>query len=1156
MQNQLMSVHDVARYMGVSSTTVRRWISSGRLPGQKAGGQWRFDIALVREAFGSGTLSSGSQIVPYRHLAQYSDLPEWARQITDPWRDSLSSLLGQLHPDHVVVTDRMGAKVWTLVAPDRYAWGESLWHSTAVRLMPPAELRRLFAHRSLLLFDEMMQHGREMHELRGVLEAIHATVFSFVCVRRRSCVESGRVIEYKARVCEDLDDDAFAARATAVSSLQSLFDPPLDQDHVVVRGMVDPATNQDELLGKMEKWGIAFVVRYPDPDKGHRFLTITLDRPQFFDTTARELALNLAVSWDGPCKIRFYLDPRSGECYCSFIVYPIVEGVGSVWEKTTAMAPQGLQGQFGTDQEYPSSERVDSRQYLRAYEKLCRDLALGMLSDFIVSGAASDIGIHLTNIPDAVMSSQLRATFGPSLGEEMSRNTKQILSSTGKGPGLFPQGRAVKPPTLFITEHQDQGRRKHDPFECRQSLMRLVPQRYLPDETSGNESPPIPYRELFHKLSDYSESTIGQVLDYELDWGTVKPVVKIEELPGDDEGGRVVLSRGFYRGEYGPWFEWTSNMHTNEDKFIKRTLVLAPAVMEMFLQQINKSDMTGTQFAKLFSNLCHDWHPGFGELYLGWKAYKYGPVPIVPRRTTSGEHMLLDRFLMNLGCVIETRESGKGKSGVRTAHKYRPAGEEKVPWRSLYNSMIDPTTKASISGLVRLYGAINNTCKSSVATESGTFPTAMPNQPIVVVASARNERITYRCCWFEVSDWRDKGDLLFPWLETIAANDQPPVDAFLRSYLSEFAAPARLLYEKIEMYRNLPSLRRQIEALRDDGFDFAQVILASMDIEPIIRQDGDQPVGNLVWACAIMRSFSSLMRQVLTSCGLDVDDRSERSRNEEDGRSRNASFYLAELLSACPEMTALEQDLRRCIESAKGGRLTMQMAATLFSAFRLVTNAFEAGHKIPDPRPWSERAREQQEQRDGLLVTFREVQMADPYAIAVADVYNFLRLPIIGEMLGVPYDAALGNLEQWITRVAAEVADRHGDTRFIRLSGDQLIFAGPSADQVFEAIDDLMQTSAVQIGNRERRLVDLALFRSGIAWHDDTLGEGYQGVQPGLTAYTIGDKAGLPPGTIRISRSAYDRLSPRHQEALADTGEESPQGKVYQRDRIPNNAGS
>jgi len=50
----------------------------------------------------------------------------------------------------------------------------------------------------VMLFDELMQHGRAMHELRENLEAVNAEVFSIVCVRRRSHAESGELIEYEA----------------------------------------------------------------------------------------------------------------------------------------------------------------------------------------------------------------------------------------------------------------------------------------------------------------------------------------------------------------------------------------------------------------------------------------------------------------------------------------------------------------------------------------------------------------------------------------------------------------------------------------------------------------------------------------------------------------------------------------------------------------------------------------------------------------------------------------------------------------------------------------------------------------------------------------------------------------------------------------------
>jgi excisionase family DNA binding protein len=44
-----MGIEDLARYLEVDAATVTQWASSGRLPGQRQGDQWRFERAKIEE---------------------------------------------------------------------------------------------------------------------------------------------------------------------------------------------------------------------------------------------------------------------------------------------------------------------------------------------------------------------------------------------------------------------------------------------------------------------------------------------------------------------------------------------------------------------------------------------------------------------------------------------------------------------------------------------------------------------------------------------------------------------------------------------------------------------------------------------------------------------------------------------------------------------------------------------------------------------------------------------------------------------------------------------------------------------------------------------------------------------------------------------------
>jgi hypothetical protein len=173
--------------------------------------------------------------------------------------------------------------------------------------------------------------------------------------------------------------------------------------------------------------------------------------------------------------------------------------------------------------------------------------------------------------------------------------------------------------------------------------------------------------------------------------------------------------------------------------------------------------------------------------------------------------------------------------------------------------------------------------------------------------------------------------------------------------------------------------------------------------------------------------------------------------------------------------------------------------------------------------------------------------MPDPYVLAVADIYNLRHLPGIAEVLGIDYDFALGGLLKWIKTIAKEVEGRHKGVKLAALSGDQVILAGYGADEVMEATVELVRESAARLGSHERRLTELALLRVGMSWHDDTRGKEFKGIQPGLMAYSLGDRSGVPPGTVRITKAVYDNLSSERQQEFAETGETSDQGPVFAR---------
>lgn len=1131
MNKKLITVEEVANIYSVSLSTVRRWIRSEKLTsaGKKAGGQWRFDPELIRRAFDQGLLSGANRAPVYRDQENpFVKLPDWARPIIVRWRNALDSVIEEFHPDHVIVNDRRGASIWRLLLLKQYSWGKNLWHSSAMELMEPAEVRRVFTNQRILLFDEMIQYGRGLRKRRKALEAIGSEVESFACIRRRSYAETGRLVEYQAYVAEDLDEKLFSERATMISQLTNISNPPLDVDHLLLTGKLINDFDALDFLARLSIWGICYVDQYWNPEEGIKFFSITLDKPYFFNTSTADYLRRFYVEWNGPCKIRFYIDPNTREAFCSFIVFPEIEGTSLLWIENQYMNK-------GSRKRTPrlanhSATELNDNFYLRIYQDICMDLAQQLLSDFLSSGAADSIGIAFEATNQIIDIGNLNATFGTYKGTEVAKKSIQIVRNR-KLP--FPTDSSPTP--LLKNTNGVNEFKSRDAFNCRIDLLREVPRKHSAIDYANQENPPISFSELRGRLDQYSFSVIGQVLDYELDWGTLKPV-NWSNIRSDVNGEVAKVGRYLYLGEYEPWFDWESKIHDNDDALIRKSLAIGPKMVEQFNAKMGQDKIRATHLAKLFSNLKHDWRAdAYGPLFFFIEPYKYGPLPKVPRRLPSGGYMEYVDFLVEKDFLKEEKE----KHGTQTWSAYCPADESKVVWRSLYDNMTDGKTKAYIAGLVHLYAAIQKNCMTQrEAVHSRKY--SLLKDPLIVLASARNEKTAYISGWFEVRDWLDKGKDLIAWLKMVAASKRRPSEPFMHTALSNFAEPSALLYEKIEMYRNLPFLRKQIEELMGTGeYSAAHILLESVDSEPKIETHSKYPVKNLEWACGVMRPFSSLTRQILTICGLDTTKHAVK---------KDTSAYLRGLVESCPELQILQCQIEDCIKKADSGVLTDDIVFCLSRTFNVIFEMLSDQSRIPDPRTPYENDRQGYERHYDLITTLQGISLPEPYAIASVDHKNFIGLARLISDYGSSFDEVVAKLLKTLKSCATQAAKACSSVELCGVTGDGVIVAGNDVNEVLVCILKLMASTSKSIAKNFDELKDHGLLRVGITWRANDLGSEYQGVWPGILSAKIGDRRGAAFGEITISEPIYQRLTLEYQNRfrlIVIDADKTRQGKTY-----------
>ena len=756
------------------------------------------------------------------------------------------------------------------------------------------------------------------------------------------------------------------------------------------------------------------------------------------------------------------------------------------------------------------------------------------------------MGVYFIKQPRYIEAQQLIALFGKTIGKALEKEIQNVLNTANAQTDLFPSV-AQNPPRMLIKEKIGANGDYYDPLKCRKELLSKIPLKYSFKGVEKVKSRPISYGELFRELPKYSDATIGKVLDYGLDWGTIKPDCHTDLFTKNNIEYAKVW-RGFFRGEYNAWFEEKSEVITNKDAIIQKTFALGPAAIEQFLNLHTKDDLTATQFNKIFTNIQHDWGVGtindqrldrFGKLYLDWIPYKFGPIPIIPEKTSYGAYKEYKQVLVELGYIEEIAE----RHGNQIWKKYKPARNNEIPWRDLYLKRTDAFTRAHISSLMRLYAVIQNECKCLRRKDPRSTNYSVFRDSLVVLSAARNKKITFMCGCFEVEDWIKIGNVLFIHLNSISIGQSSSINLILKSLLKQFASPPKLLFDKIEMYRNIGDLRSQIEnLLRRGNYEIAEVLLETVDIEPEIENHSEYPIEKLELAYKTMRAFSSFVRQLLTKLGLDSDERNDTSSDQ---TSRDEVFYLNELLACCDEIKVFNKELQKCIENSQKGVLTTDIANILSKVFELILNIFNEKYNIPSQLPEQELKRMNYEKIDGFLIRLREIDLEGSYIICVCDIQNIVALPTMAEILNINQEITVDGLIDLINASTRKVVNRYKKVQFSDICNDYLILVSLDANDLFRCMLDLIEEYTKVLKTIDDRMVHLCLLRIGMALTDTSKGKDFNEVNSGITAYNIGCETSRTPGEMAITAAVFELLSEENKSKFELTEEECKQGNVY-----------
>jgi|GEM_PF-5129917 len=1100
-KGRLFTVPEAAEHLHISEKTIRRMVQDGSLPHRRVGNQLRFsgsDFETVAPRRLSLPVSAATP--PASELSALS-IPDWAESRVRLWRLGLQRLMLSHEKLNVIVMDRRGAKTFRILGLDEFSWGKNLWHSNAIESLADSQLRKQFAGAEVVIFDEMIQHGRKMALLRGRLEALDISVHTVCLIRRRSYFLDGKIHDPQVQAVEDLDDDAFARTATFLSRLLARRAPPMDVEHVVVVGHSRRNPTTSESVSQLTEFAETEVVWLSERGKVGAVDAVTLDRPFFFDPGRLQLPEGIAATWDGPLKIRGYYDQTSMLLVLVFIAFPKLEGSIEAWARLV----QVTKLRYGSKSTDSAPSECTDNDVEQAYADVCTDASMELLRQAISAGLLMSVGLAEV---DGLAAPMMCSIFGPKRGKRLAAEIRTALRPI-PGLNLFAKQQQSIPTCIDLERNTI-----HDAntVDARKLVLERVKRRWE-TSTTEPEGAPISFPELIRSTAPIDERAISIALDYELDVGTVQPTQRVERL-GDD---RLRVERAYWRGEYEGEY-----LTTYDEESTRRSRVICANALGLWLEYSGRRSESELTVAKLFANLVHDWGEELPALDFGWKPYKHGAVPCNAPDS---------RYLI----PVLAREHWLDNRSVPGEHRRYTPGTS--PWSNLFRAPLCPgSVTARVRGLIRAYWAIQQECVHGSPSDD----LSLPRNPLVVLASARNEKTAYRCARFELVYWIRTGyQSFFPVLMDAVALDCSSRErvAMLRKSVEELAQAAKFLHAKLNMYRDLPTLRNELAGLfARNALDSGDIILETVDAIPRFSHsfnETEHPVGLLQDAADIVKPFTSFLRQILTLTDIDVDRRrpADRQITLADGTksAKDAAHYLGLLLQAAPEIArSIGPTLELAILQAQTARqLDGALVQRLHSAFVEIVKLLKLRIRDLEGDGALDERRRKLEQ-DLVRVPRRLAEKFKAGYVAVGDFYNFKRFIMDPPPPYVSTDlqTRAEKVQAWMLDVGERASKGHPSVSVMGLHGDTIILAGQDVAELVLSAMTFCKELRSEHADWDRQIGANAVdfMRFGVAKFDDTADGPTAPLSAVMQAFATAERHGQPRGTVGITRLVHNDL--------------------------------
>jgi excisionase family DNA binding protein len=1108
----LLSVKAAAELLGVSDSTVRRLVRAGELRPLRIGVQLRFaQEELERYAAERGDSPRGVDLP-----RDAMETPVWAEERVQQWKQPLEELLGDPAQTQVIVIDRRGAKAFSMLRPSGFTWGVNVWHSTAICVQSDAELLKRFEGRRLIVFEEMVRQGREAETIRGRLAGIGLEAHSVALIRRRSNFLRGHVADPHLIPLEDLGEPDFVESVAFISRLFDYCEPPLDPEHVVVSAEFESAVTAGDIHRQLKQMGIGLVavVWNHQSIEDSRVAAVTVDRPQFFDAAALPLPDGISATWDGPCKIRIYISADGRRVTISFITFPTLVGDSTAWQKLIALTHD----RYCADRTEAKEPRADPipEDLERAYVDVCTDLSLCLLRQTVLAEIPAMLSMKRLQGPTA---RELHAFYGPKRGAEMHKQVLEALRPDERPQLRLPPKRPVP---MFVDVDRTTSFAT-DPESAQREVVRVLPSSYAVDETGA----PVrrTYAELLRALRPVDEAAVSNGLDGLLDGVRAKPVNVVRE-----SDGRLHLSRGFVGSEideYGPY----------DAREMRRTQAHALHGLHQWLGALERSDETEIHVAKLLVNLVHDWGQAARPLAIQPYPYKHGYMPgvdsKVPWRTEAPKYFLRELADANL---VRRKHSGR-------SYRYSVPAEFDLAQFAASAGVIGHE-RTQVKALLRAYTLIQQRCRVTRrqdpedAAVIGTF-----SDPLIVLSSARNEKIAYACALFEVEDWVRTGHQLFEALNAHVAVEKSSsaYRAAIRKRVIPFAQAARFLFEKLAMYEAVPELRKQLVALfEQEGIDAGDILLETIDADARFAEsylESDHPLGLLRGLVPVLRGFSSFVRQSLSELG--IQDVRPAKVGVTNAAAEGVSCYAERLTSAVsdPRICAAVRRTADAMQHAHDREGEAQALEGLHECFELIvarlTSQIKSEHVLADERG-------DRDEEYGELINIAKRLDESPHlhpgaVVAVGDFYNFMNVVTnLAEMAGTTSSEIAATLREKIRTTVDELA--RGDAIISQVTSDTCVLVSDDADALLDVVQQVGAAFTASL-SWDSGLVEYMRFGIEALDHGDCLNSM-------VRAMKLGDSSGFRRGTVALTSSAFAHLGDGHKQRC-NRHDDHKAGEVY-----------